>query len=93
MKGDNIMINEKPQYVIDAERRYNHMRNVVDYIDNNFNKYSSIVKYAKDNRGTMITTSIKHKVSIADQIATMTDCPYFIAEDVAKMINYQYQNK
>ena len=45
------MINEKPQYVIDAERRYNHMRNVVDYIDNNFNKYSSIVKYAKDNWG------------------------------------------
>ena len=87
------MINEKPQYVIDAERRYNHMRNVVDYIDNNFNKYSSIVKYAKDNWGTMITTSIKHKVSIADQIATMTDCPYFIVDDVAKMINYQYQNK
>ena len=74
------MINEKPQYVIDAERRYNHRRNVVDYIDNNFNKYSSIVKYAKDNWGTMITT-------------TMTDCPYFIADDVAKMINYQYQNK
>lgn len=69
------------------------MRNVVDYIDNNFNKYSSIVKYAKDNWGTMITTSIKHQVSIADQIATMTDCPYFIADDVAKMINYQYQNK
>lgn len=89
MKGDNIMINEKPQYVIDAERRYNHMRNVVDYIDNNFNKYSSIVKYAKDNWGTMITTSIKHQVSIADQIATMTDCPYFIAEDVARMINIQ----
>ena len=87
------MINEKPQYVIDAERRYNHMRNVVDYIDNNFKRYSSIVKYAKDNWGTMITTSIKHKVSIADQIATMTDCPYFIAEDVARMINYQYQNK
>ena len=87
------MINEKPQYVIDEERRCNHMRNVVDYIDNNFNKYSSIVKYAKDNWGTMITTSIKHQVSIADQIATMTDCPYFIADDVAKMINYQYQNK
>lgn len=87
------MINEKPQYVIDAERRYNHMRNVVEYMDSNFKRYSEIVKYAKDNWGTMITTSIKHQVSIADQIATMTDCPYFIADDVAKMINYQYQNK
>ena len=93
MKGDNIMINEKPQYVIDAERRYNHMRNVVEFMDNNFKRYSEIVKYAKDNWGTMITTSIKHKVSIADQIATMTDCPYFIAEDVARMINIQYNNK
>ena len=87
------MINEKPQYVIDAERRYNHMRNVVDFMDNNFESYSEIVKYAKDNWGTMITTSIKHQVSIADQITTMTDCPYFIAEDIARMINIQYQNK
>ena len=93
MKGDNIMINEKPQYVIDAERRYNHMRNVVGYIDNNFKRYSEIVKYAKDNWGTMIIASVKHKVSIADQIATMTECPYYIAEDVAKMINYQYHNQ
>ena len=91
MKGDNIMINEKPQYVIDAERRYNHMRNVVGFIDNNFKRYSEIVKYAKDNWGNMIITSVKHQVSIADQIATMTGCPYFIADDVAKMINIQNQ--
>ena len=87
------MINEKPQYVIDTEKRYSHMRNVVEYMDNNFKRYSEIVKYAKDNWNAMITTSEKHHVSIADQIATMTDCPYFIADDVAKMINYQYQNK
>ena len=87
------MINEKPQYVIDAERRYNHMRNVVEYMDSNFKRYSEIVKYAKDNWNTMITTSEKHHVSIADQIATMTECPYFIAEDVTRMINTQYQNK
>ena len=85
------MINEKPQYVIDAERRYNHMRNVVGFIDNNFKRYSEIVKYAKDNWGNMIITSVKHQVSIADQIATMTGCPYFIADDVAKMINIQNQ--
>ena len=89
MKGDNIMINEKPQYVIDAERRYNHMRNVVEFMDNNFKRYSEIVKYAKDNWSNMIITSERHQVSIADQIATMTDCSYFIAEDVARMINIQ----
>ena len=93
MKGDNIMINEKPQYVIDAERRYNHMRNVVEFMDYNFKRYSEIVKYAKDNWGNMIIASVKHKVSIADQIAIMTECPYFIAEDVARMINTQYQNQ
>ena len=87
------MINEKPQYVIDAERRYNHMRNVVEFMDNNFKEYSEIVKYAKDNWNNMIITSERHQVSIADQIATMTDCPYFIAKDVARMINIQYQNK
>lgn len=87
------MMNEKPQYVIDAERRYNHMRNIAEYIDNNFKSYSEIVKYAKDNWNKMITTSERHQISIADQIATMTDCPYFIAKDVARMINIQYQNK
>lgn len=87
------MMNEKPQYVIDAERRYNHMRNIAEYIDNNFKSYSEIVKYAKDNWNNMITTSERHQISIADQIATMTDCPYFIAKDVARMINIQYQNK
>ena len=70
MKGDNIMINEKPQYVIDAERRYNHMRNVVEFMDNNFKRYSEIVKYAKDNWGNMIITSVKHQVSIADVTTT-----------------------
>jgi cytoplasmic iron level regulating protein YaaA (DUF328/UPF0246 family) len=87
------MTNEKPQYIIDAENRYNHMKAVVGYINNNFDKYSAIVKYAKDNWGTMITASVKYKVSIADQIATITECPYYVAEDVARMINYQYQNK
>lgn len=87
------MMNEKPQYVIDAEGRYNHMRNIAEYIDNNFKSYSEIVKYAKDNWNNMITTSERHQISIADQIATMTDCPYFIAKDVARMINIQYQNK
>lgn len=87
------MMNEKPQYVIDAERRCNHMRNIAEYIDNNFKSYSEIVKYAKDNWNNMITTSERHQISIADQIATMTDCPYFIAKDVARMINIQYQNK
>ena len=87
------MINEKPQHVIDAERRYDHMRNIVEYIDNNFKSYSEIVKYAKDNWNNMIITSERHQVSIADQIAIMTDCPYFIAKDVVRMINIQYQNK
>ena len=89
MQGDNKKKKKKPQYVIDAERRYNHMRNVVEFMDNNFKRYSEIVKYAKDNWSNMIITSERHQVSIADQIATMTDCPYFIAEDVARMINIQ----
>ena len=87
------MINEKPQYIIDAERRYNHMRNIIEFIDNNPERYSEIVRYAKDNWFNMIITSGRRQVSIADQIATMTGCPYFIAEDVARMINIQYQNK
>lgn len=75
------------------EHRHQQMKHIVEYMDNNFTKYSAIVKYAKDNWGTMITASVKYKVSIADQIATITECPYYIAEDVARMINYQLQNK
>ena len=85
-KGDNKMY-IKPQYLIDAENRYKQMKCITNWINNNRAKYMEIVKFAHNQWSDMVLTSAKHQVSIADQIEMATECPNFIAVDVARMVN------
>lgn len=83
----------KPDREITMHNRKKHAESLVDYINNNTDKYNSIVKYAKDNYNKLATQAAVSEggVSIADQIQMNTDCPYFIAEEVARSVTFLKQ--
>lgn len=70
------------QYVLDKMSRIKDMRN---WIDTHKAKYDKLVKYAIDNIGELQDIASKnHNTNIADLIASRCNCPYSIAEDIAR---------
>lgn len=78
--------------VTDHNRRM-HSESLVDYINKHTDEYNSIVKYTKDNFAKLANqaTMSNGGVSIADQIQMYTDCPYPIAEEVARSVLHLQQ--
>lgn len=79
----------KTEQEILTHNRQLHSASLTDYIKNNTRKYNSIVKYTKENYRTLANSAAgRMGVSVADQVQMYTDCPYFIAEEVARSVSH-----
>jgi len=79
-------------YEMNIKKRMNDVCNVRDYIKAKPNKYKKIFKYASEHWNDLVYRARydvygENCVSVADQIQAYTDCPYFVAEDVANSIS------
>lgn len=70
------------QHVLD---KMSHINDIQDWINTHQDKYNKAHKYALDNIGELQDIASKnHNTSIADLIASRCNCPYSIAEDIAR---------
>ena len=74
-------------YYEQAEHRYKQAKALVNYIEKNRDNYNAMVEYANREWNNLVGLSQRQGISIADQIQMVGNCPYYVANDIATMVN------